>query len=112
MPQSALNNVQVDYCLPIAKMSGLFQRLAHEAVKEEFSNELPASLEKEVKSAKMNSNLPNEAELVGKVSAYSCPPNCSSRSPPFASSLRSQRTSQFGHAKLAKTRAFAFGEAS
>jgi len=73
MPQSALNNVQIDYCLPVEKISQLLQRLAYEAVEEEPSSEIPVSLEKEVRSAEMKNNPSNENDLVGKTSAYSCP---------------------------------------
>jgi two-component system chemotaxis response regulator CheB len=73
MPQSALNNVQVDYCLSVAMMSELLQRLANEAVQEEPDSEIPVDLEKEVRSVEMQANPANKNELVGKSSVYSCP---------------------------------------
>jgi two-component system chemotaxis response regulator CheB len=73
MAQSALNNVQIDYCLPIGKMSELLQRLVYEAVEEEPSSEISVSLEQEVNSTEMKNNPSNENELVGKASVYSCP---------------------------------------
>ncbi len=73
MPQSALNNVQVDYCLPVEKIGELLQRLAHEAVEEESNREIPVNLEKEVRSAGMNNNPSAKNDLVGKPSVYSCP---------------------------------------
>ena len=45
MPQSALNNVQIDYCLPVEKMGETLNRLAYEIVEEELNSEIPVKLE-------------------------------------------------------------------
>lgn len=45
MPQSALNNVQIDYCLPVEKMGETLKRLAYEIVEEELDSETPVKLE-------------------------------------------------------------------
>jgi len=46
MPQSALNHVQVDYCLPVRKINAIIQHLAHKAVEEKSESETPIDLEK------------------------------------------------------------------
>jgi two-component system chemotaxis response regulator CheB len=73
MPRSALDNVQVDYCLPVTKMGELLQRLALETVEQEASNPMPIDLQKEVKSVELLTNPSNTNELAGKASVYSCP---------------------------------------
>jgi two-component system chemotaxis response regulator CheB len=73
MPESALNNVQIDYCLPVEKMGEVLKRLAYETVEKKPSGEIPAKLEEGVEIAHMNSNLSNENDLAGNPSVYSCP---------------------------------------
>lgn len=73
MPQSALHNVQVDYCFPVEKISGLLQTLVYEKAEEEPSNEISVELGKEVQITQMEYNPSNENELVGKSSVFACP---------------------------------------
>jgi two-component system chemotaxis response regulator CheB len=74
MPQSALDNVQIDYCLPVEKMGETLNRLASETVEEELGSDIPVKLKGEAKIAQhMNSNLSNEDDLAGDPSIYSCP---------------------------------------
>jgi two-component system, chemotaxis family, protein-glutamate methylesterase/glutaminase len=73
MPQSALENVQIDYCLPAEKMGPLLQVLAEEAEEQESSYQMPVDLEQEVRSVEMQGNTANSNELAGKASVYSCP---------------------------------------
>ncbi len=56
MPQSALNNLQVDYCLPVRNIGALLERLAHETVEDDLSHELPVNIAKEVCSPEMETN--------------------------------------------------------
>jgi two-component system chemotaxis response regulator CheB len=73
MSQSALQNVQVDYCLEVRKMGELLQRLINEQVEEDIGVDIFGNLEKEVKSVEMRGNPSHTSELVGKASVYSCP---------------------------------------
>ena len=52
MPQSAMNRVEVDYCLPVAEIALLLARLASEPVEEEGAYEVPEELNIEVGIAK------------------------------------------------------------
>src|SRR3989440_3321854 len=56
MPQSALELVDTDYCLPLAKIGPLLTRLAHEQVDNPLSPIMPKDLEKEVRIAAMETD--------------------------------------------------------
>ena len=73
MPQSALDNVQVDYCLPVEKIGELLQRLAYATAEEGSSSEIPVSLGEDIKSVNTQSNSSNTHKLIGTASVYSCP---------------------------------------
>lgn len=73
MPQSALNHVEVDYCLPVADIGALLTRLAFETVEGRAVQPIPLGLEKEVRNAAMETNVLNDDEQIGKPSAFSCP---------------------------------------
>ena len=73
MPQSAMEHVQVDYCLPLTAISLLLTQLAFETVEDGKVRQVPLTLEKEVRNAAMETNALNNNEQVGKPSAFSCP---------------------------------------
>jgi len=73
MPQSAMDHVQVDYCLPITAIGALLTRLAFETVEDGRARQISLTLEKEVRNAAMETNALNDHEQVGKPSAFSCP---------------------------------------
>lgn len=73
MPQSALEHVNVDYCVPLAQMGDLLTRLVHEPNKGDLQAAISEDLEKEVRIAEMETNVLQEHEQLGKPSAFSCP---------------------------------------
>jgi len=73
MPQSALELVDTDYCLPLAKIGPLLTRLAHEQVDAPLSPIMPKDLEKEVRIAAMETDTLSKNEQVGNPSMLSCP---------------------------------------
>lgn len=73
MPQSALNHVQVDYCLSLAEIGPLLVSLAREPGEEREAGLSAEALEKEVWSAEMETDASNEQEHVGQPSVFSCP---------------------------------------
>lgn len=73
MPQSALEHVSVDYCLPLIDIAAQIRHLVGEQVTQEELPQVPAGMEEEVKIAAMETNPTNYHEQVGKPSAFSCP---------------------------------------
>ena len=73
MPQSACDNVEVDYCVSVAEMGSLLVRLVHKPIEEEVTGPGSADLDKEVRIAEMETNDLNNHEQIGKPSAFSCP---------------------------------------
>ena len=75
MPRSVEQNVQVDYCLPMAEIPPLLVRLANEAiVKGEYP--VPDDLKTEAKIAEQNMNsqeLIESVEQLGTRSLFTCP---------------------------------------
>ena len=73
MPQSALEHVQVDYCVPLSEIGPLLRRLVTLPAAEEQASPVPPEMEQEVRIAEMETNRLNEHEQIGKPSAFSCP---------------------------------------
>lgn len=73
MPGSALKNVQVDYCLSLAKIGPLLVQMSQEPVPDGKTYPIPEEMEKEVRIAAMETNALNQHEQVGTPSAFSCP---------------------------------------
>lgn len=73
MPQSALNHVAVDYCLPLVEIGPLLAHLAHEPVSLVRVPEPSRQMELEVKLAEMNRSVMHGDERPGKPSVFSCP---------------------------------------
>src|SRR5437660_3614276 len=75
MPRSALEHVNIDYCLSLSDIGPRLERLAHQQAGEEGAYPVPEDMEEEVKYVEMN--LDNAVfstnERVGKPSAFSCP---------------------------------------
>jgi len=69
MPRSAIENVEVDYCLPVAGIPKLLERLAREPV--ELHSPIPPLLQQETDIA-LGRNATDEAPP-GKPSEFSCP---------------------------------------
>jgi len=69
MPRNALENVQVDHCLPTAQIASLLGRLAHENV--ELHSAVPTLLQQETDIA-LERRKPGESPP-GEPSEFSCP---------------------------------------
>jgi len=73
MPLSALENVEVDYTLPLASIGPQLGQLADKQAKEEEGYPVSEDMEKETKLADMDLAIMHNNEQVGTPSAFSCP---------------------------------------
>ncbi|GAC1349822.1 MAG: chemotaxis protein CheB [Ktedonobacteraceae bacterium] len=73
MPTSALENVAVDYTLPLASMSPLLAHLASEKVTEKGECPMADDMEKETRQDETDTTIMNSADHVGAPSPFSCP---------------------------------------
>lgn len=73
MPKSAISRVKVDYILPVAEISSLLEKLAHEPVAEEPDNPVSKSLELESKIAEFDIAAMEAEQNLGTPSQLSCP---------------------------------------
>ncbi len=72
MPSSALNNVQVDYCLPISEIPPLLVTLTQQTV-EEAGPPVSKQLEIETKIALGADSAELDVTQLGKISEFTCP---------------------------------------
>lgn len=72
MPESAINNVDVDYCVPLADMSGLLEKLCHETPKN-GNFEIPDDVRIEAEIAERVVTGAEEVTGLGPQVPYSCP---------------------------------------
>ncbi len=74
MPQSVLQHVVVNYCVPLDELPGLLVRLASQPVKEKPPVRIPQLLKREVHIAAMDElDLHAQDTHFGTASVYSCP---------------------------------------
>ncbi len=73
MPLSALNQVEVDYTLPVAEIPPLLVRLAGTSVTEQGGYEVPEELNIEVGIAKEDRALEHGFDKLGAPSFFACP---------------------------------------
>jgi two-component system chemotaxis response regulator CheB len=73
MPQSALDNVNVDHCVPLADIVPLLVRLTSAAAPEPVGVNAPEQMEIEVRIAKEKDPLGAGVERLGDPSTYACP---------------------------------------
>lgn len=73
MPESALEFVDVDYCLPLAKIGSLLARLAHEPAADEASFPASRELEYETRIAKMDESALSSKKQLGTLVGFTCP---------------------------------------
>jgi len=73
MPCSALEYVEVDYCLPLSGIASLLKRLVHEPLKAERSGPGSDQLEMESKIAEVSMPMVESEERPGKPSIFICP---------------------------------------
>ena len=72
MPRSAVENVEMDFVVPLAEIAPILTRLVREAMPGESEDAVPDSEEQEVKIAELDKNALESARL-GTPSAFSCP---------------------------------------
>lgn len=73
MPQSALEQVEVDYTLPLAELAPLLSRLARTSVAEQGGYEVPEDLHIEVKIAMEDNGREAGVTRLGTPSVFTCP---------------------------------------
>jgi CheB methylesterase len=78
MPESALEYVGADHCLPMEKIAPLLVRLSGEPAKEEGVYPVPDDLELESRIAGLDPTAIDSDERPGELSRFTCP-ECSGR---------------------------------
>ncbi len=73
MPRSALENVKIDFKLPLAEIPALLGRLARKPVSEEKRFQVNEELKKEVESAKFNLEVFQDDFKPASPSPFGCP---------------------------------------
>jgi two-component system chemotaxis response regulator CheB len=73
MPRSAVENVAVDHCLPVAEIAPLLDRLTREPVAEEGVAPVPDEMEIEVGMAELDPAALQSDDRPGQLSGFSCP---------------------------------------
>jgi two-component system chemotaxis response regulator CheB len=74
MPQSALEHVKVDYCLPLPDIAPLLARIVHEEVlAEEGAYPVPDDMELEDRMARLDPATPENVEKLGQPFTFTCP---------------------------------------
>jgi two-component system chemotaxis response regulator CheB len=72
MPQSALRNLDVDHCVPLAEIPALLERLTRPPLPDTPHPVAPPDLKLEVGMAAMDSN-EDKLDRIGKRSTFTCP---------------------------------------
>ena len=73
MPGSAVENVAVDYCMPLTEIPALLARLAVEPAPDGAAYPLPPNLDLEVRIAEMDMDPLDKGEVPGTPSVFACP---------------------------------------
>ncbi|HVG21925.1 MAG TPA: chemotaxis protein CheB [Blastocatellia bacterium] len=73
MPRSALENVAVDHCLPLAEIPAALARLANEQVEDEGESAVSDDMQQEIDIAEMELDELKDQGRPGVPSRYSCP---------------------------------------
>lgn len=73
MPQSALENAAVDYCLSVDDIAAALARLAHEKVEREKEEAMSDEMEEEADIAEFNLNAIKREDRPGVPSQFTCP---------------------------------------
>ena len=73
MPIQAMKTVEVDHCLPVAKIGALLVDLTNSAVKKEGRHLVSDQMEIEVKVAREDNAFESGIMKLGKISPYTCP---------------------------------------
>lgn len=73
MPESALEYVDVDHCLPVEEISSLLARLSREPAEEEGAYPVPDDMELESRIAGLDPTAIDSDERPGELSRFTCP---------------------------------------
>jgi two-component system chemotaxis response regulator CheB len=73
MPESALEYVEIDHCLPLDKIAPLLASLAREPAREEGAYSVPDDTELESRMAGLDPRVIDSAEHPGELSHFTCP---------------------------------------
>jgi two-component system chemotaxis response regulator CheB len=73
MPRSAMQQVQVDHCVPIAELASLLVRLTSEKVEERGGYSVPEEIKTEVAIAREDQPIEAGVLALGTPSMFSCP---------------------------------------
>ena len=73
MPRSAMRNVKVDHCVPLAGIAPLLVELAGAPAAEEGARDVPEEMEIEVRIAKEDTALEAGIMRLGEPSVFACP---------------------------------------
>lgn len=73
MPENALQQVKIDYCLPAAELGGLLVRLSAEKRVQNSKEMDPEQTKSEIEVAAENSKLAMQLFTNGKLSEFTCP---------------------------------------
>ncbi len=73
MPESALEYVKADYCLPLDEIGPLLMRLAREPAPAESAFPVPEEMEEEAKILEMDEITMESEQRPGKISVFTCP---------------------------------------
>jgi two-component system chemotaxis response regulator CheB len=73
MPRSAMRQVRVDHCLPVAEIAPLLVRLASIPIEEQGAYEVPEEMNIEISIAKEDTALDAGVLKLGEPSNYACP---------------------------------------
>jgi two-component system chemotaxis response regulator CheB len=71
MPLSVLEEIKVDYCIPLSKMGGTISRII--ATREDVDNKVPADIIKEVKISEEGIGSIDDLQQLGSCTFYCCP---------------------------------------
>ncbi len=73
MPISALENVEINYTLPLADIGPLLERLAREEAQGEGGSPMADDMEMEIRQDEVDTTIMNSEAHVGMPSPFSCP---------------------------------------
>lgn len=73
MPESALKNVEVDHCLPIAGIATLLVQLSEAPMKEQRGKLMPKQVEIETRIQMQGYSNEDDMNQLGRPSVYACP---------------------------------------
>jgi two-component system, chemotaxis family, protein-glutamate methylesterase/glutaminase len=73
MPRSAMESVEVDYCLPLTRISDVLAQLTNASAPDESNYAVPENIAIETSIARMETKDMSQVEHIGRPSGFSCP---------------------------------------